>query len=102
MASRYLLPAIKIIGISVPITWFWEEWGRTAYGQLFAKLSFQGNPRGLSCIYLPTRELPKTSERRIAESLSQQNAIIGIAQDTGCYVESLGDRFFAPGPCLMD
>jgi hypothetical protein len=47
--------------------------------QLFAKLPFQGNPRGLACIYFPARELPQTNERRIAESFSHQNPIISIA-----------------------
>jgi hypothetical protein len=39
VASRHLLSALKIIGISVPVTWIWLEWGREAYGLLFAKLS---------------------------------------------------------------
>lgn len=39
MTSRFLLSAVKIIGISVPITWLWLEWGRDAYGKLFALLT---------------------------------------------------------------
>ena len=39
MTGRFLLTAAKIIGISVPVTWLWLEWGREAYGQLFATLS---------------------------------------------------------------
>ncbi len=39
MGSRTLLSALKIIGISVPVTWIWLEWGRAAYGKLFAQLA---------------------------------------------------------------
>jgi hypothetical protein len=36
---RLLLTALKIIAISVPLTWLWMEWGREAYGHLFTQLS---------------------------------------------------------------
>ncbi len=39
MTGRYLLPAIKIVGISVPVTWAWLEWGRDAYGHFFTQIA---------------------------------------------------------------
>ena len=39
MTGRVLLQALKIVGITVPVTWIWLEWVRAAYGQLFAQLS---------------------------------------------------------------
>ena len=36
---RLLLTALKIIAISVPLTWLWMEWGRAAYGRIFAQLA---------------------------------------------------------------
>lgn len=39
MTGRVLLQALKVVGISVPVTWIWLEWGRTAYGRLFAELA---------------------------------------------------------------
>ena len=39
MTGRVLLQALKIIGITVPVTWAWLEWGRAAYGRLFAELA---------------------------------------------------------------
>ena len=38
MTGRVLLQAVKIVGITVPVTWVWLEWGRAAYGRLFADL----------------------------------------------------------------
>jgi hypothetical protein len=39
VTGRVLLQALKIIGITVPVTWAWLEWGRAAYGRLFAELA---------------------------------------------------------------
>lgn len=39
MTGRVLLQVLKVVGITVPVTWFWLQWGRTAYGQIFAVLS---------------------------------------------------------------
>lgn len=39
MTGRVLLQTAKVIGITVPVTWAWLEWGRTAYGRLFAELA---------------------------------------------------------------
>jgi len=39
VTGRVLLQALKVIGISVPVTWFWLEWGRAAYARLFAELA---------------------------------------------------------------
>ena len=39
MTGRVLLQVLKVVGITVPVTWFWLQWGRTAYGQIFAELS---------------------------------------------------------------
>ena len=39
MIGRVLLQALKIVGITVPVTWAWLEWGRAAYGRLFAELA---------------------------------------------------------------
>ena len=36
---RLLLTLLKIVVLSVPLTWLWIEWGREAYGALFAKLA---------------------------------------------------------------
>jgi len=38
VTGRVLLQAVKIVGITVPVTWVWLEWGRAAYGRLFADL----------------------------------------------------------------
>jgi hypothetical protein len=34
-----LLTLLKIIAVSVPLTWLWIEWGRDAYGKLFVQLA---------------------------------------------------------------
>lgn len=39
MTGRVLLQTLKIVGITVPVTWAWLEWGRDAYGRLFAELA---------------------------------------------------------------
>lgn len=39
MTGRVLLQALKVIGITVPVTWIWLEWGRAAYGRLFVELA---------------------------------------------------------------
>ncbi len=39
MTGRVLLPALKVIGLTVPLTWLWLEWGRAAYGRLFTQLA---------------------------------------------------------------
>lgn len=39
MTGRVLLQVLKVVGITVPVTWMWLEWGRAAYGRLFAELS---------------------------------------------------------------
>lgn len=36
---RVLLTLLKIVAISVPLTWLWMEWGREAYGRLFGLLA---------------------------------------------------------------
>lgn len=38
MTARVLLQVLKVVGITVPVTWIWLEWGRAAYGRLFAVL----------------------------------------------------------------
>jgi len=39
MTGRFLLALLKIVVVSVPITWIWEKWGREAYGALFLQLT---------------------------------------------------------------
>jgi hypothetical protein len=39
VTGRALLQALKVVGITVPVTWMWLEWGRAAYGRLFAELA---------------------------------------------------------------
>ena len=40
MTGRLLfLSLLKIVVLSVPVTWLWLEWGREAYGELFVNLS---------------------------------------------------------------
>ncbi|MBC8341598.1 MAG: hypothetical protein H8E63_08065 [Proteobacteria bacterium] len=39
MTGRVLPQVLKAVGISVPVTLIWLEWGRAAYGSLFATLS---------------------------------------------------------------
>ncbi|MFT5443736.1 MAG: hypothetical protein ACI8W3_002787 [Myxococcota bacterium] len=39
MIGRVLLQTLKVVGLTVPVTWIWLEWGRAAYGRLFAELS---------------------------------------------------------------
>jgi hypothetical protein len=36
---RLLVALLKIVAVSAPLTWLWIEWGRDAYGTLFAKLA---------------------------------------------------------------
>ncbi len=36
---RLLLVLLKIVAVSVPLTWLWLEWGREAYGKLFLELA---------------------------------------------------------------
>jgi len=39
VTGRVLLQTLKVVGITVPVTWIWLEWGRAAYGRLFAELA---------------------------------------------------------------
>lgn len=39
MSIRFLLAAVKVVGISIGVTWAWLEWGRDAYSDLFMDLS---------------------------------------------------------------
>ncbi len=39
MTGRVLLQVLKVVGVSVPVTWLWLEWGRAAYGRLFTQLT---------------------------------------------------------------
>ncbi|MCP5039531.1 MAG: hypothetical protein GY944_00790 [bacterium] len=39
MIGRVLLQILKVICLTVPVTWLWLEWGRAAYGRLFAQLA---------------------------------------------------------------
>ena len=39
MNGRVLLQVLKIIAITVPVTWYWLESGRVAYGRLFVQLA---------------------------------------------------------------
>jgi len=39
VTGRVLIQVLKVVGITVPVTWLWLEWGRAAYGRLFAELS---------------------------------------------------------------
>jgi len=32
-----LLPLLKVIAVSLPLTWIWLEWGREAYGWFFTR-----------------------------------------------------------------
>jgi Na+/proline symporter len=36
---KLLLTLLKILAVSVPLTWLWIEWGRDAYGKLFVQLA---------------------------------------------------------------
>ena len=36
---RILLALLKIVVISVPLTWLWLAWGRDAYGELFMQIA---------------------------------------------------------------
>ena len=39
MTKRALFFAAKFIGLSVPLTWLWMEWGRGAYGRFFTSMA---------------------------------------------------------------
>jgi hypothetical protein len=39
MTGRILWPALKIVGVSAPLIWFWMEWGGRAYARLFAQIA---------------------------------------------------------------
>lgn len=39
MKGRTLLRVLEVVGISVPVTWAWLEWGRDAYGHFFTQLA---------------------------------------------------------------
>lgn len=39
MTGRGLLQVLKVVGLTVPLTWLWLEWGRAAYGHLFTRLA---------------------------------------------------------------
>ncbi len=36
---RVLLTLLKIVAVSVPLTWLWIDWGREAYAKLFVQLA---------------------------------------------------------------
>lgn len=39
MTGRVPLQILKVVALTVPLTWLWLEWGRAAYGRLFTQLA---------------------------------------------------------------
>ncbi|MDB4433166.1 hypothetical protein N9166_00330 [bacterium] len=59
MRKRLFLLALELLAISIPLTWLWIEWGRSAYPKLFVQLGtpilvFLGLP-GIRPDVLPDR-----------------------------------------------
>ena len=60
MTGRVLLQAVKIVGITVPVTLAWLKWGRAAYGRLLADLVIP-----IFGIFVLTIILPQGSRERV-------------------------------------
>lgn len=83
---KVLLPLLKIVAISAPLTWLWEAGGREAYARLFAHLSIpifgilgltSLNPNGARDRFI--NYLPFLILMLITPRLSALRRVVGIA-----------------------